>query len=225
MKRLLVLGLAGFTAMNMAGCAPGPADMDATPQAIAQKLLGEYSNKAQYEASDSALKISPEIGDTRPWINQRFAVFKSVEIPDIPGEVVALEWREDDASGKISRQRLWAFRSSGTGIVMDFYAFKSEVDLSDRLSLSKLGMTDIVSYGEKCALPLTVKGRVYGFAIPDTCRIVTRSGRDMILSAQVNIGDALAYKEAGRLASGAPIFNVPGGDITYDFRRVKTPRP
>ncbi len=188
---------------------------------VVAALEGEYSNAAQYAAADASLKITPEIGDVRAWIDQKHAVFKLIDNPSFPGRVIALEWRENDSSGKISRQRLWAFRNDGPRVFMDFYSLKAEADFSDDAALSLIGPQDVIAYGDKCALPMGMKDNQYYFAIPETCRITTRSGRDMILSAGIIIGEGLSYREAGVLIDGAPIFQVPGGGLAYKFERLE----
>lgn len=186
---------------------------------LISKLEGTYSNAAQYAAADDALKITPKIGDTRPWIDRKHAVFKRVENSALPGDVIALEWRNDNAAGDISRQRLWAFRQESGKVLMDFYSLKSPVDFSDMAALAALSENDLISYGEKCALPLRKVMDEYHFSIPGTCRITSRSGRDMILSADIIIRQDLRYREGGKLADGAPIFEVPGSGIYYRFDR------
>lgn len=181
-------------------------------------LTGSYSNAAQYQATDAALKVLPKIGDIRPWVDQKHAVFKRVENSTLPGAVIALEWRNTDANGDVSRQRLWAFRQADKDVFMDFYSLKNPVDFSDDDLLANLGPDDLISYGAKCALPLQIKGGVYHFSIPETCRITSRSGRDMVLSADIILADTLRYREAGRLVGGDPIFQVPGAGLYYEFR-------
>lgn len=188
---------------------------------IISRLEGTYSNAAQYETADAALKITPGIGDKRPWIDRKHAVFKRVGNSALPGDIIALEWRDDNATGDISRQRLWAFRQANGTILMDFYSLKFPVDFSDMSALAALSVDDLISYGEKCALPLRLLENEYHFSIPDTCRITSRSGRDMILSADIIIGKNLSYREGGKLVSGDPIFEVPGAGMYYSFKPIK----
>ena len=104
---------------------------------------------------------------------------------------------------------------------MDFYSLKFPVDFSDMSALAALSVDDLISYGEKCALPLRQLENDYHFSIPDTCRITSRSGRDMILSADIIIGKNLSYHEGGKLVSGDPIFEVPGAGMYYSFKPIK----
>lgn len=186
---------------------------------LLKRMPGIYKNRQQYAAADESLKITPRVGDQRPWIDYQHAVFKRVDAPEIPGDVIALEWRKAGLEGDISRQRLWSFRLLNGQPVMDFYSLKTPVNFADPAVFGRLKMGDLISYGEKCALPIRRDNNGYRFSIPQTCRIITRSGRDMILSADIIFDGNIKYRESGRLVDGKPIFEVPGR-MWYEFQRV-----
>ncbi|MEO0411992.1 MAG: hypothetical protein AAF221_09155 [Pseudomonadota bacterium] len=202
-------------AAALASCeAPQPDDLD--PVSL---LVGAYDNAAQYEAADESLKIQPKIGDTRAWFDQQYAEFKVVDVPSVPGTVVALEWRKGGPGGEMSRQRFWAFQLDGPAALMYFYGFKSDVDMANEAALSALTRDDLIAYGDACALPVVSISGGYQLSIPETCRIVTQSGLDMILSSTITIReDTLTYEESGRLPDGTQIFEVPG-KMAYVFEK------
>lgn len=209
-------------ALVLASCATLTAPVqtaDNDAESVISRLVGHFSNQNQYEAASDAHKIAPEIGSDAPWIDLQYAVFKRVTVPAVPGEVIALEWRGGAKTGPISRQRLWAFRASDTGLVMDFYTLTSEIDFSSAEAFVGLQLEDLISYGDACALPVRAVDGKFEMAIPETCQIVSRSGRDMTLSAQISIGESLTYQEAGRFPNGDLVFQVPGIG-PYQFARL-----
>lgn len=209
-------------AMALTGCANSAvsapeAENDA--DAVLALLPGEYTNRDQYDASPEAHRIAPQIGSDAPWMDQQFAAFKRVTVPAISGEVIALQWRRDSRDGPISRQRLWAFRTTASSPVMDFYTLKSEIDFSDETAFARLQPDDLISYGDTCALPVSQQDGVFRMAIPETCQIVSRSGREMTLSAEITLGETLTYQESGRYLNGDLVFQVPGSG-PYLFTRL-----
>lgn len=200
---------------------PDTADIQQQVHNLVQKLVGTYDNSRQYEQADDTLKIAPRTAMTKglPWLDHKYAVFKQVDAPAVKGTVVALEWRKASADGEVTRQRLWAFRHDGANMVMDFYSLRNPIEFSAPEAFRTLTAEDLISYGDKCALPVTVKpDGAYHLAIPDTCRIISRSGRDMTLSTEITVSDTLTYKESGNLIDGTPVFEVPGGQ-PYEFVR------
>lgn len=189
--------------------------------AILKDVTGTFSNARQYAAADDTLKITPTIGDTRPWINARYAQFVPVPASPLPGEVIALEWRAGSPDAEITRQRLWAFATEGNQIYMDFYSLNNPVDFTDMSALNALGPNDVKSYGNRCSLPMERTEQTYQFSIPETCRILSRSGRDMRLTADIILTDTMIqYREGGVTVDGEPVFTVPGDGLYYEFDRI-----
>lgn len=211
----MIKRLAPSLAALLISCeAPQPEGLDPVSM-----LVGSYDNAAQYQTADDGLKITPKIGDKRAWIDQQYARFKVVDIPSVPGTVVALEWRKGGPDGEMSRQRFWAFQLKGPNALMHFYGFKSDVDMADEAALSAITQDELIVYGDACALPVVKIEDGYQLSIPETCRIVTQSGRDMILSSTITIRrDTLTYEESGRLPDGTQIFEVPG-KMAYVFQK------
>ena len=213
--------LAGVFSLSGCEIAKAPAPIASSGlEVVMERLPGTYSNQVQYQAAPDDLKVEPQIGSEAPWIDYQFAEFKRVDVPAVSGEVVALQWRRQGREGPISRQRLWAFRSLGDALVMDFYSLKSEIDFTDEAAISSLAREDLISYGDKCALPVRSTEGALRMAIPETCQIVSRSGRNMTLSAEITIGEGLTYKESGWFPSGDLVFMVPGIEA-YAFERVE----
>lgn len=183
------------------------------------ELPGDYSNARQYAAADEALKITPQIGETRPWIDLQYAMFRRVSVPAVPGDVIALEWRNGSPDGAVSRQRFWAFRQSDGHVLMDFYGFRSPVDMTDSAALAALSLDDLIGYPAGCSLPVELGAPVVRFAIPSTCRITSQTGREMMLASETLFDGTLRYKESGWLVDGTPVFEVPGG-LAYVFERA-----
>ena len=197
----------------------------AAPMPTGGALTGAWTNAAQFAAAPDALKQPPAAGHPYDWIDVQHARFAPVSAPALGDAVWYLEWRAGGPDGDISRQRLWAFRETGAGRVMDFYTFRDAEPyagvLTDDGRFAALTPEDLIGYGEACALPVTQTPDGWRAAIPETCVIVARSGRSMTLSAEIVLaGDALSYSEAGVLEGGAYAFKVPGGP-PYRFERVR----
>ena len=209
-----------FAIMALSACASAAPSVQNTAHTVMTMLPGTYSNIAQYDAAPETHQVEPQIGSDAPWIDHQHAEFKPVSVPAIEGDVIALQWRRGGPEGAISRQRLWAFRDTGASTVMDFYTLRSEIDFADEAAFANLQADDLIAYGDICALPVRQMGARYEMAIPETCTIVSRSGRDMTLSAEITISaDQLTYVESGRLSTGALVFQVPGTG-PYQFVRV-----
>lgn len=203
----------------------------ATPQreqyAIAGRLIGNWDNGAQMAGAPETMKRPPVAGDAYEWIDGQYATFFPVDVPALTvdgGKAIYLVWRKGSATGPISRQRLWVFRTYATGqTVMDFYAFKNgapfEAATRANDAFKALTPDDLTAYGPLCTLPVSVTPTGWRAEIPATCAITARSGRRMVLSAQIVVdGRTLSYREQGVLDSGAYAFKVPGGPA-YQFIR------
>lgn len=212
-------------AAALAGCASAP---DAGPIDRVFAETGVYDNVAQFAAAPEALKRPPAVGRPYDWLDRQHALFLPVEAPGLGGRVLYLEWRSGGPEGPTSRQRLWRFRETADGPVMDFFTFRDPApfaDLSTRAArLGSLTEADLIGYGESCALPLRSDGEAVVAEIPPTCTITARqSGRTMRIEARVDWRPGrIRYREAGVLPDGGYAFAVPGGErLAYDFRRAR----
>jgi hypothetical protein len=220
MRKLTALA---FGLMVLSSCAT-PTSLPLPPYA---QLLGAWDNNDQYVAAPETLKRAPVAGGAYEWIDTQHANFYAVDAPLITGKdakAVYLVWRSGGINGPISRQRLWVFRTLPSGqTVMDFYAFKVpatfEAATGSNPAFAALTVDDLTAYGPQCALPVVMTSSGWQAAIPSTCSITARSGRSMVLSAQIVVDNAtLSYSEQGVLPSGALAFKVPGGP-PYQFVR------
>jgi CpeT/CpcT family (DUF1001) len=212
-----------FALVGLAGCASASSGAR-DPGGL---LLGAWDNSAQMARAPETLKRPPTAGGAYEWLDSQYAIFWPVYVPALSGGGVSvwyLEWRSGSPTGPISRQRLWVFRPIGDGqTVMDFYAFKTpqafEAAVGPSEAFKALTLDDLTAYGPQCALPVVTTPSGWQAAIPSTCSITARSGRAMVLSAQIVVdGNTLRYSEQGVLPSGALAFKVPGGP-PYQFVR------
>lgn len=209
----------------------GCATTSATQRDPSRALIGTWDNRAQMTAAPEALKRPPVAGGAYEWIDGQHATFFPATVPALTGDgakAIYLVWRSGGPDGPISRQRLWVFRTAANGQKsMDFYAFKNglafEAVTSGQDAFKAVTLDDLTAYGPLCSLPVTESATGWSAAIPSTCAIVARSGRKMVLSAQIVVtGNSLSYSEQGLLESGALAFKVPGGP-PYRFIRLERP--
>ena len=215
--------LVTLSALSLASCATPP-DQGRDP---ARSLVGTWDNSAQMAAAPAALKRPPVAGGAYEWIDWQDAAFTPVDVPALTqdgSKAIYLIWRNNGPSGPISRQRLWVFRTNASGQnIMDFYAFKSPQNYEDPIAskdaFKTITLDDLTAYGPLCSLPVIAHPDGWSATIPSSCAITARSGRKMVLSAQIILaGTSLTYTEQGQLESGALAFKVPGGP-PYQFTR------
>jgi hypothetical protein len=215
-------------ALALCACAaPGvrPGTDDPLPGMLAA-LSGEWTNARQFAAAPEALKKAPAIGHPYDWIDLQHARFWTVEAPAIGAHVVYLEWRRGDATGALSRQRIWSFRRDAEGrIRMDFFTLKDPSRFAGKAeepgAFRTLTMDDLIGYGEACGAFVTPRGAGAFDALiePEVCRIVSQSGRKMGIASRITLmPTGLLYEEAGVADDLSYVFKVPGGP-PYDFRR------
>jgi hypothetical protein len=198
----------------------------------ASMLIGAWDNSAQMAAAPEAMKRPAVAGDAYEWIDWQDAIFTPVIVPAVTmngDTVIYLAWRNNGPFGPISRQRLWVFRTAPDGkTIMDFYAFKSPRNYEDPVAakdaFKAITLDDLIAYGPQCSLPVIPEPNGWRAAIPSSCAITARSGRSMVLSAQIVLdGESLSYDEKGTLEGGALAFKVPGGP-PYRFERKSRER-
>jgi len=209
-------------ALGLTACAGLPAPQVLPP---GQALVGKWDNQAQIKAAPAELLRAPAAGNAYPWVDAQSAQFFEVRVPKVAGpkdQAIYLIWRSGSANGRISRQRLWVFRPQANGdTLMDFYAFKDPEAFTTKgqgfAAFQTLTLEDLIAYGPACSLPVVKTTTGWTASIPPTCSITARSGRQMTLSANLNLdGDRFSYQEHGLLETGAYAFKVPGGPA-YQF--------
>lgn len=197
------------------------------PRTPAEALIGTWNNQAQIKAAPAELLRPPAAGNPYPWVDAQSAHFFDVKAPKIAepkDQAIYLVWRSGDATGPISRQRLWVFRpQEGGRMVMDFYAFKTPEAFANAqpgtAAFQNVTLDDLTAYGPACSLPVIKTATGWTASIPASCSITARSGRKMTLSAVLTLdGERFSYQEHGLLESGAYAFKVPGGPA-YQFTK------
>lgn len=197
------------------------------PRTPAEALIGTWNNQAQINAAPAELLRPPAAGNPYPWVDAQSAHFFDVKAPKIAGpkdQAIYLVWRSGDATGPISRQRLWVFRrQEGGRMMMDFYAFKTPEVFANAqpgtAAFQNVTLDDLTAYGPACSLPVIKTATGWTASIPASCSITARSGRKMTLSAVLTLdGERFSYQEHGLLESGAYAFKVPGGPA-YQFTK------
>jgi CpeT/CpcT family (DUF1001) len=208
--------------------ASGCATSSAVVRDPSRTLIGTWDNRSQMAAAPESLKRPPVAGGAYEWIDGQHATFFAANVPALTSDgakAIYLVWRSGGPTGPISRQRLWVFRTAANGQKsMDFYAFKNgspfEAVTNGKDAFKAITLDDLTAYGPLCTLPVIASPTGWSAAIPSTCAITARSGRKMVLSAQIVVdGDSFTYNELGTLESGALAFKVPGGPA-YQFVRA-----
>ncbi len=190
---------------------------------IVQLITGRFNNTEQIQNLPDS--VQKNYTQNKAWINHLSATHTLVNCKNIKGKVVYIEWREDSATGKISRQRLWAFVTENQKTYMQFYSFKNAnkyINLSQNLSvLDTISMNELVTYPETCSLEIKLSKNIFALELDSTkCQIIAnQSGRQMKLFASIYIDfKGFTYYEKGILTSGKTVFEVPGFE-RYFFKK------
>jgi hypothetical protein len=115
-----VIVLAIFAARTEAQ-AEGPATDEDVAELVAL-LTGEYSNMPQVRAARSSAQDTGSLPVELRDVHHMFAT--PVDMPNVPGATVYVEWRHNDGDGDISGQRVWAYFPSERGVEMKFYTLR-----------------------------------------------------------------------------------------------------
>jgi hypothetical protein len=189
-------------------------------------LAGHWHNRLQYDAVPATLKVAPSVSGE--WLDVQHATFTKIDAPLIGTHVLYLEWRNNNAAGAISRQRIWSFRLDDAGQVrMDFYAFIDGAPWAGKGAESgafrELNVMQLRGYGAQCGLKFSLAANVFdGNITADECSLTAASGRRMGIDARVAMlaDGTLTYQESGKLADGRYAFRVPP-TMPYRFIRIR----
>ena len=163
-----------------AGCSPqeaGPGTAGNDVELLLTWFEGEFSNRQQVE-QDGA--------------KPRHLFVSRVQMPQVPGETLYLEWHSGDAEGPIDSQRIWAFNGTDAGIEMRFYSLEATADdvLSglrssedaDATAIATLTLEDLYDYPEECIFLLRRDGELFsGKNGTGDCRIFNRAIERMMV--------------------------------------------
>jgi len=158
-----------------------------------------------------------------------------VDLPNVPGDTVYLEWHAGTADGPIDSQRIWSYQAKGDRIEMRFYTFleKADAALTGITSsgeipieaVKSLTLEDFFSYPEECVFTMYRNGDVIeGKNGVGDCRIFNRS-LDVWMRPDVTV-----RFEPGRIYE-AGVYSYESADdggkppetltIVQDFRRME----
>ena len=186
-------------------------------------LTGDFANQTQIETLEDGVLTSATPG--QPWVDPLFARFRAADVTGLDGAAIYLQWHNETVAGPVSRQRIWLFRETPSGLTMEFFMLKPEA--AERLAQAQpdvlnLSDDDLIGYPDECDLPFQKQGLTYMGAIPETCKIVAQqSARTMFIGAWIEISaDGLSYRESGLTPDGVEVFKVPGVGA-YQFQRLE----
>ncbi len=141
-------------------------------EALMRWMSGQFSS-AQQVAEESSARL-------------RYVYGTRVNLPNVPGETMYLEWHAGEPDGPIDSQRIWAYEAKGDRIEMRFYTFYEKADAAltgilspkdiDHVAIAALTMDDFHTYPDECVFTLVRIGDVIegqnGFG---DCRIFNRT--------------------------------------------------
>lgn len=185
------------------------------PKKLINQLTGKFSNTQQVDDLPDSVykKYTPK----SPWLNKLYASHTLINCKTIKGNVIYLEWREDSATGKLSRQRLWVFTTNEKQEpIMQFYSFKSNTkyaNVSNNLqALVSIDINDLVTYPTTCNLSITKTKAGFSILLDSNyCSITAQqSGKQMNLFALIEVTkNGFSYHEKGIYSDGSIAFKVP----------------
>ncbi|MDX2221838.1 MAG: CpcT/CpeT family chromophore lyase [Rhodospirillaceae bacterium] len=207
-------------AVAVAISAPAAADTQADVDRLMQWMSGEFSTAQQVAES----------AEPKPRLRAMFATV--LEMPDIPGTTLFVEWRDPDRDSPVSSQRVWTYTPTPEGIDMKFYTLNQKARdtltgvhsaADPRAAAAKaLALSDLNGYPDNCTFHLKKVGEAYEGRNGDgTCVIFNRTLKE---NMRPNV---LIRVTPGRvLEDGTFVYEKADGStrserIVGDFRRVK----
>lgn len=199
---------------------PAHAGSEADVEALMIWMSGHFSS-AQQVADD-------------PNARMRHVYATQVNMPEVPGETMYLEWHGGAADGPIDSQRIWSYQAKGDHIEMRFYTFLENADAAltgitspsniPTEAVADLTLDDLYAYPEECVFTLYRRGDVIeGKSGIGNCRIFNRS-LDVWMHPDVTV-----RFETGRIYEAA-IYSYERKEdgselpetlnVTQDFRRL-----
>ena len=201
---------------SLSARAESPADVEA----LMGWMTGQFSSAAQVQEDSSA--------------RLRYVFGTRVNLPNIPGESMYLEWHAGAPDGPIDSQRIWSYEAKGDYIEMKFYTFYEKADAAltgilsaegiDHSSVAALTMDDFHTYPDECTFTLYRTGDVIeGKNGTGKCRIFNRSLDVWMLP------DVTMRLEPGRIwEAGTYVYERENGgqppetlSVVQDFRRLR----
>ncbi|MSO98644.1 MAG: hypothetical protein EXR11_10575 [Rhodospirillaceae bacterium] len=200
--------------------APVYAETEADVAKLVSWMTGEFNAKAQFAA------LGPEKA------RLRVAFSTKLDMPNIPGTVTFVEWRDPDANGPVTSQRIWTYTAMADGIAMHFYTLNATAEkvltgihssTDPRAAAAKaLTIADLNAYPDNCTFMLRKRGANFEGQNGSTCTIFNRRlGTNMNPMVLMHM-DADGYIEDGTFVYEA-VGTTPAKTerIVQDFKRVK----
>lgn len=170
-----------ITALAIIAAAPARAGV---PEDIVAMIAGDYDN-ARHRASE-ANAVSTVPGKHLVKAPPRYLMVRPVRLPNVPGATAYLEWHDTSKSGPVTTERVWAFKETADGVVMNFYTLlPSGRDKLKGVAEGASGaaeraatvtMDDLFSYHERCAFRFVRDGDTYRGELPrGQCVMLQRS--------------------------------------------------
>ncbi len=120
-----------------------------------------------------------------PSATERSVFMTLVDMPNIPGETLYLEWRRGGPDGPLDGQRIWAYATVGNRVDMRFYMLfdKAQAALTgvtarsdiDAEAVAAVTLDDLYVYEDDCVFHFTREGNTLsGDVGTGTCEIHSR---------------------------------------------------
>lgn len=206
--------------VTMFATLPAQAESHADVEALMSWMSGHFNSAGQV-ADDPKARL-------------RHVFATRVQMPNVPGETMYLEWHAGSADGPIDSQRIWSYEAKGDHIEMRFYTFfeKADAALTGITSptdvpvdaVAALTLDDFYAYPEACVFILHRIGDVIeGKNGVGACRIFNRS-LDVWMRPDITV-----RFEPGRIYEAGDYVYESAGEglqaletrtVVQDFRRV-----
>jgi hypothetical protein len=125
----------------------------ATLEQIVDRTVGSYNTAAQVAK-----------GTGTP----RHAFATRVAMPNVGPHTLYMEWRNPDANGPVTSQRIWSFREAGDHVEMRYYTLNPSADRvlrgvhkagdGDEAAIAALTVADLNGYPDNCHFILRIVG-------------------------------------------------------------------
>lgn len=141
-----------------------------TLEEAVDRTVGQHSTAAQAAAGKGKL---------------RHVFVTSVNMPNVGPLTLYLEWRDPDANGPVTSQRVWSFERSGDALVMKYFTLNAAADKvlrgvhkqgdGDAAAVAALTLADLHGYPENCHFAMAIDGAVLTGETPASCVIYNRA--------------------------------------------------
>jgi hypothetical protein len=173
-----------LAALLLVACVAGPARAGDAEDIVAM-LAGEYDN-ARHRAAEAGGPAASVPGKQLIKAPPRYLIVRPVDLPNIFGVTVYLEWRDTAKTGPVTTERIWAFADTKDGLEMRFYTLlpsgreklwglaQGVEDAAARAAT--LTMDDVFGYHERCVFKFARTAEGFAGKLPSgACVMLQRS--------------------------------------------------